>query len=168
MLSSKARASSSCCSPWAVAMWTESWSIRPRTLRQISSSVGLPGQRFLSVRLDIVGIFPRGEEPSCSPSAIRRFAQRLRSSKSLSSWPCNAWFRGTLRSACLTSATTSRTSLKAPFMAAAAGDNSMDGVRGSFTNGCTIWVMATQARSPAGASSCWSEQRNTITEQSPR
>jgi hypothetical protein len=165
MLSSKARGSSSCCSPWAVARWTESCSIRPRTLRQISASVGLPGQRFRSVRLDIVGMFPRGEVPSCSPSVIRRLAQLLRSSKSLSSWPCNSWFRGTLRSACLTSATTSRTSLKAPLRAAAAGDNSPDAVRGSFTNGCTVWVIANQARTPAGISGCWSEGENTITEQ---
>jgi hypothetical protein len=143
ILTSRTRAPSSSCSPWAVARSTESRSICSMTLRRTSSSVGLPGQRFRSVRPDIVGMLPRAGEPSCSPSTIRRLAQVLRSSNSLSSWPCNWWFRGTLRSACLTSATTSMTSLRAPFMAAAAGDGSLDAVQGSFTNGCTVWVIGT-------------------------
>src|SRR5580704_7434394 len=89
-------------------------------VRRTSSSVGSPGQRFGGVRPATVGMFPRGDAPSCSSSAIRTLAHVLRSSKSLSSFPCISWLCGTFRYACLTSCTTSMTSLKTPLRAAIA------------------------------------------------
>ena len=55
---------------------------------------------------------PEGGHPSFSSSAIKSPAQLLRWSKSPSSSLCISWLRGTLRLACLTSWTTSRTSLR--------------------------------------------------------